>query len=48
MVQKIKIKIGSMERENTQFIKYMCKKCRFYEGKCIKGRVVKECAKKRT
>ena len=32
--------------ETKRWIHFMCKKCKFYDDGCIKGRVIRECAKK--
>lgn len=28
------------------YIRFMCKKCKFYKNRCIKGRLVEKCALK--
>jgi hypothetical protein len=32
--------------ETKRWIHFMCKKCKFYDNGCIKGRVIRECAEK--
>lgn len=35
------------DNETRIYINFMCKKgCKFYDGRCTKNRVVRECAKK--
>lgn len=42
-----KIENGTYDTETSRYIYHMCKKgCKFYEGRCKKGRVVRDCAKK--
>lgn len=31
---------------NQKYIRHMCSTCKFYEGRCMKGRMVRECAVK--
>ena len=35
-----------LDKQNKNYIFGMCKKCRFYKGKCTKNRIIRICAKK--
>ena len=35
-----------IDKENKNFIMFMCKKCKFYKDVCIKKRIPKKCAEK--
>lgn len=39
--------ISKLDNEYYKYVHYMCKKgCRFYQDRCTKGRIVRDCAKK--
>lgn len=33
-----------IDRENKNYIMFMCRKCKFYKNTCIKRRIPKKCA----
>lgn len=39
--------LNIFDTETKKYIMYMCKKgCRFYDNRCTKGRLIRDCAKK--
>ena len=38
--------VAFIDNRVCNFIRFMCKKCKFYNGKCTKGRIVEKCAMK--
>lgn len=35
-----------LDMETKKFIIHMCKTCKFYDGQCLKHRIIRECARK--
>lgn len=33
-----------IDNRTINFVRYMCKKCKFYDNECTKGRLVEKCA----
>lgn len=42
--EKRKVRYEDYDKENLLRIKKMCGDCRFYEGRCLKERILRECA----
>ena len=38
--------LGLYDNETRKFIIFMCRTCKFYDHKCLKNRVIRDCAKK--
>ena len=34
------------DNESRKYIIFMCRTCKFYDNKCLKNRVIRDCAKK--
>lgn len=43
--QKLK-EYAFYDSTTRKFIMFMCKKCKFYDNGCTKGRIIRECVKK--
>lgn len=38
--------VARIDDTRNRFVQFMCKKCKFYEGKCLKNRNVQDCARR--
>lgn len=37
---------GNYDAQTKRYIAFMCKKCKFYDERCTKNRIVRVCAEK--
>ena len=46
MEQKKQLEYACYDTETKYYINLMCRKCKFYDGRCTKNRVIRICAEK--